>query len=150
LTSNNTTEEGSKELKEQNMIAVKTTKVFRILFVLTVVVTFVDAAFSATYIVDNTGDSGPGSLRDAIAWTNGNSGLDHINFDIPGDGPHIISPLSALPDIEESVIIDGYTQVGASAATAATSAALKITLDGSAISNTTGLFINGGVPDNFG
>ena len=129
------------------MTTVKAKKVFKILFVLTVVVTLVDAAFSADYIVNNTSDSGAGSLRDAIEWANSNSGLDHINFGIPGDDPHTIFPLSALPDIEESVIIDGYTQSNACPATAATSAILKIVLDVRHIAGDAGLFIRGSAQD---
>ncbi|MGK7904369.1 MAG: S8 family serine peptidase [Hormoscilla sp.] len=64
------------------------------------------------YVVTNTNDSGAGSLRSAIAWANDNPGRDTILFDIPGDGPHTIAPASALPDITEAVVIDGWSQNG--------------------------------------
>ncbi|MCP5093482.1 MAG: DUF4347 domain-containing protein, partial [Gammaproteobacteria bacterium] len=64
----------------------------------------------ATYTVSNTNDSGAGSLRQAIIDANANSGTDNIHFDISAalvGGAHTISLLSALPDITETVIIDG-------------------------------------------
>ncbi|MCP4388217.1 MAG: DUF4347 domain-containing protein, partial [Gammaproteobacteria bacterium] len=67
-------------------------------------------AVLATYIVDNTNDSGAGSLRQAIIDANANGGSDNIHFDISDalvDGAHTISLLSALPDITETVVIDG-------------------------------------------
>jgi hypothetical protein len=70
-----------------------------------------DRQLLATYTVLNTNDSGPDSLRSAIAKANANPGLDTINFRI-GAGVRTISPLSALPDVTDSVIIDGTTQPG--------------------------------------
>ena len=40
--------------------------------------------------------------------------LDRIEFNIPGSGPHTIQVTSALPEITDPVVIDGYTQAGAS------------------------------------
>jgi hypothetical protein len=68
----------------------------------------------ATFTVTNTDDSGPGSLRQAILDANASAGFDTIAFDIPGGGVHTITPLSALPVISESVLIEGYSQPGAS------------------------------------
>jgi hypothetical protein len=65
-----------------------------------------------TFSVSNTGDSGSGSLRQAILEANANSGLDTIVFQIPGTGPFTISPGSTLPPITDPVIIDGTTQPG--------------------------------------
>ncbi len=63
----------------------------------------------STYIVTSTGDSGPGTLRDAI--DNVNSGTDNtIDFNIGGGGPATITPLSPLPSLTESVLIDGASQ----------------------------------------
>jgi len=110
-----------------------------------------------------TGDISSGTekctLRAAIQQANATSGKDTIKFNIPG-GPGVktITPSSELPDITQAVIIDGYTQPGASANTLAngTNAALMVELNGAgfnlasrsglgiAASNTTvrGLIIN--------
>ncbi|MCP3995380.1 MAG: DUF4347 domain-containing protein, partial [bacterium] len=64
----------------------------------------------ATYTVTNTNDSGAGSLRQAIIDANASAGTDNIFFDISDalvGGAHTISLLSALPDITETVVIDG-------------------------------------------
>jgi CSLREA domain-containing protein len=83
-------------------------------------------------VVINADDAGAGSLRDAITCANSNPGTDTISFAIPGTGVHTISPLSALPTITDSVIIDGYTQPGASPNTLAVGndAVLLIELNG--------------------
>jgi hypothetical protein len=65
-------------------------------------------------VVTNTNDTGAGSLREAINCANSTAGTGTISFNIPGSGVHTISPLSQLPTITDSVIIDGYTQPGAS------------------------------------
>jgi hypothetical protein len=70
---------------------------------------------SSDFTVTNTNDDGPGSLRQAILAANALPGKNTISFNIPGDGPHMISPNSALPSITDPVIIDGYTQPGSSA-----------------------------------
>ena len=69
---------------------------------------------AATFLVINTDDTGAGSLRQAILDANGNPGLDTIAFDIPGADVHTISPATALPFITNPVVIDGYSQPGAS------------------------------------
>lgn len=61
--------------------------------------------------VTNKDDSGAGSLRNAIAFANANSTEDDITFNIPGLGPHVISPTSALPTLtDDGISIDGSTQ----------------------------------------
>jgi hypothetical protein len=52
----------------------------------------------STFTVINTNDDGPGSLRAAIAGVNGISPASPhtIVFNIPGPGPHIISPSNEL------------------------------------------------------
>ncbi|MBD1906589.1 DUF4347 domain-containing protein [Funiculus sociatus GB2-A5] len=62
-------------------------------------------------VVINTNDSGEGSLRQAIINANAFSGTNTIGFQI-GSGLQTITPLSALPTINDSVIIDGTTQPG--------------------------------------
>ncbi len=105
--------------------------------------TAVNAAMTvyANPTVVNTHDSGPGSLRQAILDANSLSGTNTISFDIPTSDPgynaatgtFTIAPLSALPIITNSVILDGYTQPGANPNTLAAgdNAVLKIELSGS-------------------
>ncbi|WP_372897142.1 DUF4347 domain-containing protein, partial [Stieleria sp.] len=96
-----------------------------------------DAPDSSTIsaLLSNKGGDGEISLREAILAANGTVGLDEIHFDIAGAGPHVINIdaiLGALPTITEAVVIDGYTQTGASANTLAVGndAVLKIAIDG--------------------
>ena len=67
---------------------------------------------AATYVVTNTADSGPGSLRQAIIDANATVGFDAIQFQIGGAGVQLSQPLSALPNITDPVGIDGTTQPG--------------------------------------
>ncbi len=88
-----------------------------------------------TFTVNSTGDSADGvtdglcdvdpgtggdqcTLRAAIQEANTTTDADTINFAISGNGPHVISPSPALPQITETVIIDGYSQGDATATTA--------------------------------
>ena len=50
------------------------------------------------FTVNNTNDSGSGSLRQAIIDANMHSGADTIEFDIPGTGVHTITPTTGLAD----------------------------------------------------
>src|SRR5262249_10330992 len=63
-------------------------------------------------VVNNTSDTGSGSLRQAILDANSTTGGQTIVFAIPGSGVQTISPLSALPAINVPVTIDGTTQQG--------------------------------------
>ena len=65
----------------------------------------------ATFLVSTAADSGPGSLRQAIADSNATPGSNTIDFGI-GSGAQTISLLSALPTIIVPVLIDGTTQPG--------------------------------------
>ncbi len=74
-----------------------------------------------TFVVTNTNDSGAGSLRQAILDANVSDGDALITFNIPGPGPHTITPLTPLPaaNVGEpvppdfgTVIIDGTSQPG--------------------------------------
>ena len=110
-------------------------------------VLFAASSFGAgPFTVTNTNDSGAGSLRQAILDANSMGG-GTINFNIPGAGVHTISPLSALPQITQSVTIDGYTQPGSSVntnpPTMGINAILHIELSGvNSGSNFGGLIIN--------
>jgi hypothetical protein len=88
-----------------------------------------------TFVVTNTNDSGPGSLRQAITSANQSNSTppDTIQFDVPGTGPFSINPLSALPMITHPTIIDGYSQPGTSPNTLSQgdNATILIQLDGS-------------------
>ena len=106
----------------------------------------------ATFTVTNTDASGSGSLRQAIIDSNNSTGLNTIAFNIPGPGrAHHLSPvglnqLSLLP-ITNPVVIDGYSQPGASRNTLAggDNAVLLIALNGAGAGSTAdGLEITGG------
>ena len=90
-----------------------------------------------TFIVNDSGDPGTGgctfsecTFREAIEEANTDAAVDTILFDIPGAGPHTISPTTAFPSIEQTVIIDGYSQPGALPADTDTTATLMIELNG--------------------
>ena len=105
--------------------------------------------------VNTTADSGAGSLRQAILNADGSSSTETIQFAIPGSGVHTISPLTPLPAITHSVIINGETQPGyVSSSTAltpplidingASTTGVGLTLaSGSSSSTIEGLAING-------
>ena len=65
-------------------------------------------AYSAAYTVSDLGNSGPGTLRQAILDANANSGADTINFTVAGT----IAPATPLPDITDEVTIDAATAPG--------------------------------------
>lgn len=100
-----------------------------------------------TFIVTNTADSGPGSLRQALLDVDlaVNFGSDTIAFNIPGGGVQTISPHTALPTPLDPVTIDGYTQPGTVTNSLAISnnAVLLVQLDGSMLaSGESGLSFN--------
>ena len=101
-----------------------------------------------TLVVTNTLDDGsPGSLPWAINLANSDPSSDPvtIDFDIPGTGPFVIQPTTPLPAITHSVIINGYSQPGASANTntfgQGDNAVILIDINGSSVSNSDGLDI---------
>jgi CSLREA domain-containing protein len=114
------------------------------LITLFLILSFVAGAAADTFIVNNTADPGDGTcnlagctLREAITAANANPGADTITFNIIGSGVKTISLTSALPNITDTVTIDGYTQPGASANTLAVgdNAVLLIELSGALILN---------------
>jgi len=68
---------------------------------------------AATFTVTNTADTGVGSFRQAIEDANSNLGPDEVQFAIQGVGSHVIMTTSPLPEISDPVLIDGYSQAGA-------------------------------------
>lgn len=132
-----------KHPSKSNMLSRKS---FRLTLVLAVTMVAAWALFSnnvfvmrraaaANFVVTNTNDSGPGSLRAAILNANGNGTgtIDTITFNIPGSGVHTIKPLTELPAITTQTVIDGYSQPGASVNTldVGDNAVLLIEIDGS-------------------
>ncbi len=91
-----------------------------------------------TFLVTSTGDSGPGSLTQAILDANasGNQdGIDVIRFEIPGQGPHSISLLAALPAITDPVLIDALQrEAGPDALPSGSDPIPEVELDGSRLS----------------
>ena len=68
---------------------------------------------ASTLVVTNTNESGPGSLFQAIFDANDPGPRDTITFNIPGSGPHTITPTTRnLPNIVQPVVIDATTQPG--------------------------------------
>ncbi len=63
---------------------------------------------------DGNNSAGTFSLHDAINEANTTLGVDTIKFNIPGGGVQPCSLVTALPDITDAVVIDGFTQPGAS------------------------------------
>jgi hypothetical protein len=107
-----------------------------------------EVAAAADFTVINTNDSGPGSFYQAIHDANALPGPDRIVFNIPGSGVHKINvSKQALPSVDDTVTIDGYTQPGASPNTlqAGDDATILIQLDGQTsmpfFAISTGLFI---------
>ena len=70
------------------------------------------ASAQTVYTVTSAADSGAGTLRKAIMDANDSPGKDTIRFAIPGAGVKTIAPTAALPQINEPLVIDGYTQPG--------------------------------------
>ena len=72
-----------------------------------------DRTLLSTFVVSNTGDSGSGSLRQALVDCNAATGATNtIDFDISGTGVQTIEPASPLPAITQAVRIDGFSQPG--------------------------------------
>jgi CSLREA domain-containing protein len=121
------------------------------LFVLGVAPLTAQTTFTVTSnndVDDGTCSVGPGhcSLREAINAANASAATtDTIAFNITGAGPHTIAPGSALPTISDPLVIDGYTQSGASVNTnpvgQAINATLMIVVDGSGAGAVDGLTI---------
>ena len=117
------------------------------------------ALAATTFTVNSTGDgadsnTGDGvcndgggncTLRAAIQQANAVAGADTISFQIPGSGVRTIAPATVLPEITDPVVIDGYTQPGASANTlpGGSDAVLLVELSGVNIPTTGGIGASG-------
>lgn len=66
---------------------------------------------AGTFVVTNTNDSGPGSLRQAILDANASGGNATIEFAI-GTGHQRILVLTELPILQPDITVDGRTQPG--------------------------------------
>jgi hypothetical protein len=100
-----------------------------------------DAQFALTdgvFVVTTALDSGAGSLRQAILDANTVDGpAVTIDFDIPGAGVRTIAPVTPLPPISGSVIVDGTTEPGFAGAP-------LVALDGPSTASSGPLAIAGG------
>ena len=97
---------------------------------------------AATFTVTQSADSNDVcdsacSLREAISAANSAAGSDTIAFALPDVGPFVLGVSTPLPQIIETLSIDGYTQGGSSAnsATVGSNAVLQIELRGSGSAN---------------
>lgn len=98
---------------------------------------FCSSTNAAVFIVTASADTGAGTLREAISLANAMAGRDSIYFAIPGTGPHTIQPQSSFDAILDQVLIDGYSQPGATPATDSSPAVLRIEVDGTYINDGT-------------
>src|SRR3954447_5763269 len=89
------------------------------------------SAQAATLTVINADDHGAGSLRSALLAAEQHPSADVVKFDIPGKSLHTIKLDRDLPTLTRPVTIKGYSQDGASQATASGPAVLKIAIDAS-------------------
>lgn len=114
--------------------------------VLTCALLLAAPAWAATFIVDSPddyADATPGdgicaaaggvcTLRAAIQEANALPGPDTIHFNLPSGGPRTIYPQTGLPDITETLTIDGTLQPGNQSNTLAqgTNAVLLVGISG--------------------
>ncbi len=92
---------------------------------------FASSANAATLTVINTNDHGAGSLRSALLAAEQQPSADVVKFEIPGKNLHTIKLDRDLPTLTRPVTIKGYSQDGASQATASDPAVLKVAIDAS-------------------
>jgi hypothetical protein len=71
-----------------------------------------EAQATNSFVVTNTNDVGPGSLRQAIMDADGSKELPTISFSIPGSGTQTIFLASPLPVVTRPMIVDGTTEPG--------------------------------------
>jgi hypothetical protein len=78
-----------------------------------------ESAFNdlSSFTVTSTADAGPNTLRQAILDANSSLNPGTIKFNIATPCPAVIALATTLPHVTSPIIIDGYTQPGASANT---------------------------------
>ena len=99
---------------------------------------------AGNFVVRSTADAGAHTLRWAILQANASAGTDIITFDIPGEGPHVLTPASPLPALTDAagVIIDGLSQKGSGIGNnPPATLALRIVLSGAMAGDAPGLWI---------
>jgi len=88
----------------------------KVLVFVLVLISFNIRAFAAVFVVTSNADSGPGTLRDALAQAaaNGSAVKDYINFNLPdlSAAGRTIIITDLLPEISSNLVIDGTTQPG--------------------------------------
>ena len=99
---------------DTQLITVTLTDVISV-FEVTTVSDVDDSGLGSSYTIEQLHTAGGGadgkiSLREAITAANSTAGLDTITFNISGTGPHTISLATALPEITQAVIIDGWSE----------------------------------------
>lgn len=62
-------------------------------------------------VASSTGDSGPGTLRQALIDANAAPGSNVVAFAFTGGAPYVIHLLTPLPAITDPVSIDGWSQI---------------------------------------
>jgi Domain of unknown function (DUF4214) len=117
------------------------------------------AVVTVTSVADNVAVDGMVTLREALTSVNAHANVnadvttstsygsnDVIKFKIPGSGVQTIFLATPLPDINQPVSIDGYSQSGTSANTSANgdNAVLKIAINGGFLTSGNGLTIRSG------
>jgi len=103
------------------------------------------SAYSNTYTVTDTINTGTNTLRQAITDANANPGADTIIFNIAGSWTHTIVITSSLPNITGALVIDGTTQPGFVSGTQSTYIRVGLALNATILSasSVTGLTIKG-------
>jgi hypothetical protein len=98
-----------------------------------------DAAMAATFTVTSQAATGAGTLDAAIDLANTTAGADTIEFAIAGTGIKVLSvPATGLRPVTDTLVINGYTQTGASVnttPTVGTNAILRIELNAATTNN---------------
>ena len=117
---------------------------FLIAFVLICLIGSIQNATGAIFTVTNQADTGVGTLREAITFSNdnGSNTIDYIYFNLPGASStdRTVTLNSLLPEITTSLVIDGSSQPGT--ALAINGANVIVQAAGPFIDSNTGLVLS--------